>query len=338
MLKFEPYYPLLSSQEILNTIKQENIFNIVIKENINLIDKYIAPYREDNNAGCYFEEYDNKLYFVDWADFNNIHKDCFDFIGKCYNLDFIGTLEFITNYFKVEHSGNFKSNINIVKKTIGDKIDRPILIAKRDFNDKDKSFWLPYGITRSQLIEDNVFPITAYSSVSKKGSEFVINCSDIAYAYTEFKNRIKIYRPTNSEYKWYTNCTQNDVGNYFNLPNNGDLLIITKSYKDCRVLRNLGLIAVWFQNEGQVPNQLILKDLVDRFNKIIVWFDNDSTGLGSSQMVSSLLNSIKSDKSRTITLPPVLLKQHIKDPSDFIKVFGRIKLENFINKTLKKLN
>jgi len=53
MLKFEPYYPLLSSQEILNTIRQEDIFNIVIKENINLIDKYIAPYREDNNAGCY---------------------------------------------------------------------------------------------------------------------------------------------------------------------------------------------------------------------------------------------------------------------------------------------
>ena len=41
MLKFEPYYPLLSSQEILNTIKQENIFNIVIKENINLIDNHI---------------------------------------------------------------------------------------------------------------------------------------------------------------------------------------------------------------------------------------------------------------------------------------------------------
>ena len=60
MLKFEPYYPLLSSQEILNTIRQEDIFNIVIKENINLIDKYIAPYREDNNAGCYFEEYNNK--------------------------------------------------------------------------------------------------------------------------------------------------------------------------------------------------------------------------------------------------------------------------------------
>ena len=194
MLQFKPYYPLLSSQEILNTIKQEDIFNIVIKENINLIDKYVAPYREDNNAGCYFEKYDNKLYFVDWADFNNIHKDCFNFIGKCYNLDFIGTLEFITNYFKVEHGGNFKSNVNVIKKPISDKIDRPILIAKRNFNNKDKSFWLPYGITRSQLIEDNVFPITAYSSVNKKGSEFVINCSDIAYAYTEFKNRIKFQR------------------------------------------------------------------------------------------------------------------------------------------------
>jgi hypothetical protein len=334
MLQFKPYYPPLSSEEILNTIKEEDIFSIVIKEDINLIDKYIAPYREDNNAGCYFEEYQNRLYFIDWADFNNVQKNCFAFISKCYNLDFLGTLEFITNYFKIEQEGELKRDIIITKKTISSKIDRPIFIAKRDFNDKDKSFWLPYGITRKQLLEDNVFPITAYSSVSKKGNVFIINCYDIAYAYTEFKDRIKIYRPKNSEYKWYTNCTQNDVGNFNNLPSSGELLIITKSYKDCRVLRNLGLVTIWFQNEGQIPNQLILKDLVKRFKKIVVWFDNDSTGIGSSQMISSLLNSIVPNKSKSITLPPILLRQNIKDPSDFIKSFGKNKLEEFVNKKL----
>ena len=331
MLQFKMYYPPLSLKEILNTIREEDIFNIVIKEEINLIDKYIAPYREDNNPGCYFEEYNGRLYFIDWADFQNVHKDCFNFIGRCYNLDFLGTLKFITNYFKLNRVGDLKRDIikTTKKSTVSNK---DILIAKRDFNSRDKSFWLPYGITRKQLEEDKVFPITAYSSVSKKGNEFVINCPDIAYAYTDFKgNRIKIYRPTNSEYKWYTNCTQNDVGNYFNLPDKGDLLIITKSYKDYRVLRNLGLTAVWLQNEGQIPNQLILKDLINRFKEIIVWFDNDPTGLGSSQMINSLLNSIVPNKSKTITLPPILLKQHIKDPSDFIKAFGRKQLEKFIN-------
>ena len=337
MLQLKMYYPPLSLQEILDTIKEEDIFNIVLDEEIDLNRKYLAPYREDNNAGCYFDKTNGKLLFIDWADFSNTHKDCFDFIGRCYNLDLSGTLEFITNYFKVDKKGD--NPIIKTKKTYSSNYssERTILIAKRDFNNRDKSFWLPYGINRKQLEEDSVFPITAYSSVSKRGNEFVINCPDIAYAYTDFKdNKIKIYRPTNSEYKWYTNCTQNDVGNYFKLPEKGDLLVITKSYKDCRVLRNLGLIAVWFQNEGQVPNQLILKDLTNRFEKIIVWFDNDATGLGSSQMVNSILNSISPNKSKVITLPPILLKQHIKDPSDFIKVFGKQKLEEFINLKILK--
>ena len=42
---------------------------------------------------------------------------------------------------------------------------------------------------------------------------------------------------------------------------------ITKSYKDCRVLRNLGLNSIWLQNEVAIPSRNIFEDLCKRFKR-----------------------------------------------------------------------
>ena len=56
----------LSPEQILKEISQEEIFGLFIDKEI-IADKkgatYVAPYRNDSNPDCYFEEYEGKLFF-----------------------------------------------------------------------------------------------------------------------------------------------------------------------------------------------------------------------------------------------------------------------------------
>src|SRR4029077_4179226 len=97
---------------------------------------------------------------------------------------------------------------------------------------------------------------------------------------------------------------ENDVGNYNNLPPEGELLIITKSYKDHRVLRNVGYNnVIWFQNEGCIPDRWILNNLVRRFKRIIVLFDSDYSGTMAAIKLCNILNVIRGEASVMRQLP-----------------------------------
>ena len=152
------------------------------------------------------------------------------------------------------------------------------------------------------------------------------------YAYTDFKDgRIKIYRPYGtSESKWFTNCTQNDIGGIDSVIFSSKDLLITKSYKDYRVVKNLSINTVWFQNEGMIPNATILKFLCKKFKRIIIWFDNDEAGIRAAKLVASHIQSLFPGKVVIcIHLDVDLLKEGIKDPSDLEAKKGKEKLINF---------
>lgn len=326
-------YISLSPEQILSIVSEKDIFHLFIKEEI-ITDKgalYKAPYRNDEHPDCYFEEFDNKLYFVDFADIPQ-SKNCFSFIQKCTNLNFRDSLQYIIKHLNLGKGNNpireettLKENKVVEVRKI--KKDRVITFLPRKFNYKDMKFWSQYEISRQNLEEDKVIPIDLYKSTSRKGEPFVIKPLDIMYAYTDFdNNKVKIYRPYgNKEEKWFTNCTQNDIGNVDNLPISGDQLIISKSYKDCRVLRNQGLNVVWFQNEGMIPAPTLLVSLCKRFKSIIVWFDNDKAGIKSAKLVVSHINSLFPGKAKAIHL-----EGEQKDPSDYLAKKGKKELLKFL--------
>ena len=134
--------------------------------------------------------------------------------------------------------------------------------------------------------------------------------------------------------RFLSNCTQNEIGGLEFLPDSGKNLIITKSYKDYRVLKNQGLNVIWFQNEGMTPNKPILVELCKRFTYITVFFDNDETGIRESKKISELLNSYKG-KAGQMYLPQALLHKGVKDPSDFYSKYGKELLIQFLEQ--KKL-
>lgn len=331
----------LNEEEILKRISQEEIIEMVLGYKPILYQWIKSPIRRDNKPGARFENWRGKLFFIDFAD-NPTHRVAIRFVADYYNITWFETLKIINKHFELGLGDHNEDDILEPKPIVYNQIEQAhykgqdkervvITYRPRPLDLRDKGYWNPYQITKAQLMEDDVYAVVWYKFYSfNKKQWIVLRPRDICYAYTEWHERIKIYRPFFEKQRFTTNCSENDIGNLKNLPISGRDLIITKSYKDCRVLRNQGLITIWLQNEGCVPDQAILIDLCERFDNIWIWFDNDDPGIQAAFKITNIINKLYPDKALPIYLPQSLLAFHIKDPSDLTKK-SENDLKQFIN-------
>jgi hypothetical protein len=322
-----PYYSdnlnrrgFISKESILNLVSQEAIFELVFKFTPQEYDYVVSPLRKDKTPGCWFSYHTNGvLYFIDFAH-TRTHSDCFNIIQDFFKFpNFYLTLEYIHKTLIQGKEGLELINVKEeVKKVTKEKVK--LLIEARQFNVADRDFWWQYEIKKAHLIEDRVFPVQKLFALNTKSGSHIIDCKDIAYSYNDFpESRKKVYFPLREgKRRFLTNCTKNDVGGINSLVSYGNELIITKSYKDYRVLKNNGKNVVWFQNEGMIPKDSILDSLIRPFSSIIVWFDNDSPGIIASEKVKNHINTFVSGKAKNLWLPERCLEQGITDPSDCI--------------------
>ena len=329
------YQPSINQEFILQRYSQEEIFRFLLGEEI-FIGKYyyFAPYRRDKTPGCFFNYYKNYLYFVDFANTPS-HFNCFQLWSLLYDIDIDLVPEAIYNSIESLDPSTIKGKRlkeNFTKPTITPKPKNPtiITILPRTFIVEDKTYWAQYGITSAQLKSDKVIPVSAFKVETNK--IFCQKPQTLCYAYTDFENNHKkIYQPYGSKHeKWITNCNKNDIGQIKNLTSIPDQLIISKSYKDCRVLRNHNFASVWFQNEGQCPEEELLVSLLKGVKKIRIFFDNDHTGLTKSAELSQKIQALGYE-AKPMALPEFLLKQHIKDISDLYSAKGQTEVLNFLN-------
>ena len=315
----------LSKEKILSLVSEEEIFELVFKFKPEVGEFVTSPFRRDSTPRCFFN-YCNfgKLRFYDYGNSgeNAFHPDCFDAVKLYFNLqNFYDTLVFIHNklikgVIIIDNNKNFvvKEKVKVEKKEI------KIMFDKKEWDLNDKLFWQPYGISKANLIEDKVFATNRAFVLNTRTGSHVIDYKSPTYVYTDFENgRKKLYSPFSpKEKKFLTNCTENDIGGINYLNSYDKNLIITKSYKDYRVLKNADKNVIWFQNEGMLPKREILSTLV-KCHYITVWFDNDQTGIKASCKISDKLNSIAFGKAKALHLPEKLLQKNVKDPSDLRK-------------------
>ena len=146
------------------------------------------------------------------------------------------------------------------------------------------------------------------------------------YAYKIF-DKFKIYRPYSlyRKDKWRTNCSTIDVQGFEQLPENGDLLIITKSLKDVMVLYKLGYNAVALQSENDKLNYKIYQNLSERFKRIVILFDNDEPGILNAEIFSERYG---------IPYTFIPISEKIKDISDYIHYHGIDSAKNLMKNLL----
>lgn len=332
----------ISKSKILERVTEEQIFAIVFGFEPKA-DQYVtSPFRVDRSANCWFKYYEssNKLKFVDFAsqvvirNKTMINMDCFDCVSIYYKLSFKKTLQFIYNKLikgKELPLIPFKPKVKVFEV----KAEKEVIIniTPRPFKSSDGLFWKPYGVTREQLVEDGVFPLSKYELTTYKIGKKTIRCKTPTYAYTDFiQNRKKIYSPYSDKKhgKFITNCSAEDVGGFQSMKHYSRITIITSSYKDYRVLKNCGLNVVWFQSEKMIPNEDVLKIIINRCEYIHVFYDNDEAGIQGATTLTNVINNICPGKASYFHLPFALKLQNITDPSDFRKKYGQEELLKFL--------
>lgn len=159
---------------------------------------------------------------------------------------------------------------------------RLVQILTKPWDKYSLEYWHAYGIDRTVLDRFNVLNVRAFY-VDKLLTGRATKDNPI-FGYWLPSNNIKIYRPLhpNREKKWYGNTCVNDIFGYNALPEQGKLLIITKSLKDVMVLYTLGFNAVAPQSETTKIPVNVLTELKNRFDYVILFYDNDLPGMQAS--------------------------------------------------------
>lgn len=285
-----------------------------------------SPFRNDTHPSwSIFRSNVGRLMWKDFATGDS--GDSVKFVQTLFDLTYKQTLQKIWDDLIKDHGlrpiprkVQSAEKISIPKTIIG--------IKRKYFTKADDEYWGQYGINRNTLKHFNVYPIETFWTNDKPGTLTYSPTSPL-YAYKIY-DKFKIYKPyaSNRANKWRNNCSSFDMQGLEQLPETGELLIITKSLKDVMVLYDHGYIAVAPQSEQSPIPKSIMENLKSRFKKIIIFFDYDEGGLQGAKKLSEKYD-----------IPSIFIPLHYleiygaKDISDFKKEMG----ENKTSKLLKEL-
>ena len=272
------YEFLLNKATILEYVKQEEIFSFYLKEDVNTIDKYRNITRKgDEHPSCFFRysEKTKVLHFYDKADVN---LDCFSFVQKLFKISYRKALVKIYEDIVIglnkeklpiddsDEEGEFESkkNTNTLK------------IKSRDFSKWELKKWIKGGIDVTQK-KLNDFGIYATETIWE--NNYVLDNLKNTFTYIEYGTVTQVYFPLakNTNRRRFISVLSH-LGNLNNIPVKGELLVITKSKKDCFYLSLFGIPSVYIMNESITLESSLFEKLKQRFPHIVFLFDNDRAG------------------------------------------------------------
>lgn len=320
----------LDKNKILKYVSEEDIYRMVFGFRPEQYQYVTSPLRVDRHPGCWFEKTSYGLVFRDFS-YRNRPLDCFDVVQDYFKLPtFYATLKFIKDALidGKQLDERYSTYIPVTDRRV------EIQCESRRFKKGDATYWKSFQISKQNLIDDKVFPVNRCQIFNSKSGDVDFRVRTLAYVYADFNdNRKKIYFPKrNKGQKFLTNCKKDDIGNINDLVPYGKQLIITKSYKDCRVVRNQGKSAIWIQNEGMIPSNRILVPIIKRFEKVSVFYDNDKTGIEASIKLSQLINKHFPSKSSPMWLNTNYIQQGISDPAELIYHQGKRELNQVLDR------
>jgi len=265
-----------------------NIKNYISEKN--LLENYIgqlkpicSPFRKDKHPTITFREVGDKVFWKDWS--TGERGDAFDFVAKLEytDRDNVGTIIF--DKFK---NGFQKINLNKPTKKRSSSVIN-YAVETREFNTQDLEYWNQFNINESILKFYEVYAIKYLFIQAPETNLYYKKIDDEPYCYGYKFTNWKIYKPySDKEEKWRFFGSSDEIEGWKQLPESGDLLIITKSLKDIMTLYSYGIASVSFQGECSIPNEEIINELKQRFKTIVILYDNDETGVKFSEIISEM--------------------------------------------------
>lgn len=272
----------------------------------------------------YYDVSSNSYKFKDFSSGNQ--GDCIELVQKLFNLNTRGqAISKIINDYQ-EFILNNKTSIDI-KFQHHDKF-KVTDYEIRHWNNLDEGYWTDYKISSDILSNYEVHPLS-YFTMSKEnldGSLKEIKFSK-PYLYGYFRENgdlYKIYQPKVSVKKFIK--VKNYIQGSDQLDYKSKYLIITSSLKDLMVFNQLSIQnieAIAPDSENTMINDIKMKELKDKYEKIIVLFDFDDPGKEAAEKYK-----------KKYGLKYILLPLE-KDLSDSVKEHGITKVRNLLFETLK---
>lgn len=307
--------PVVNKDFVRQYVSDIDVFRYYYRPDLKARILYPSPFRSEEKPS--FNIFHGR-YCLMFKDFGSGQSgDCFRFVAVLHNItdaeairkvakdfgiiDEEGYLEYSdyapaqTTRFEEEHKTEFK-------------------IYKREFTYNDETFWRQFGIFKQTLDMYGVFPVEQVYSNTGRGFKLTACYSKNKPVYCyPLENGYKIYCPYH-EIKWRFNGDATSIEGFKQLKES-DVVFWTKSLKDVMVFREFGYEAFSLAGERTIhpeENELV-QWLLSRYKRVLVWFDNDATGIESMKRLNNLYNL------ETYHIP----KQFIsKDISDFVRDHG----------------
>jgi hypothetical protein len=262
----------LHTSVILSKITEYDIFRHYCPNFKEVGEKFCSDLREDNSPTVSITLWNNKLLYKDFGR-DNHSFDCFSYVSFKYGLNFIETLSVISNDFGLGLASKTSQSVAITygKKTFVPKLKTIIKVKFRAWDKQDASYWGSFCISKQLLTTFGVYPIEYYWI-----NETRFKCNTLSYVFC-FNSGYKIYRPFETEFKWFSNTNKETIQGYNQLPANGEIVFLTSSLKDVMCLEVLGYPSVALQSEMCMPDEKTIQSLNERFKQIVVLYDNDYT-------------------------------------------------------------
>lgn len=316
----------LNYEKLVKEISPYDIYSYYLG-NINVGKITNSPFRKDespsfgifikSNGTLAFNDYllggGNCVKFVEMME-NCDWRDAYHILNHRYNLGYITFPS--NNLIPLTR----KKEVVITNRRNFEKEEIWISIKLRSWSLEDKNYWGDkYEIKLETLKKFNVFPISKFWINYK-----CFHSDRLSYAYRFDKNVYKIYQPNRKteNFKWVSNIKDKNIyQGEKQLPVSGDILFITSSLKDVMVLYEAGYSAIAPHTEHQILSEDKYQELSKRFNRIVVFYDNDNAGKVHAQKMVDLFNI------DSIYVPE---EKDIKDPSDYVEKYNLKKLKKWI--------
>lgn len=312
---------------ILSHLSQEEIFGFYMGTKIVIGELYKSPLRNDRRPTCGFRYSKNGSGILYMRDFSgHFWGSCFDMVMKMYGLSYGEALEKIAMDFRLQERESV-SYSKVLDVSTTERKHTSIRIRIRPFQEFDLKYWAQFGISDKVLGLYNVYACECVFVNGRKVYDFEYH-KELAFAYRMAKGEYKIYFPERREDRFL--CNTLILQGYAQLPETGNLLVITKSMKDVMLFREFNIYAVSGTSESTPISDEVIEDLKRRFKMVVSLYDFDYTGVTGA-------NKLKRDHG----IPYLFFtngrfgtRNYMqKDLTDFYKMFGRMELLDLIHKS-----
>lgn len=301
----------LTKENVLAQVDSYELLNYYLKPfhnygNLKEGQHISNPFISEKQKTPSFNIYHSALGLWRYKDFaTRDDGDVFELIMRLRSCEFYEALETINQ----DHHLNLGSSNTCEDFTLDLAI----------WTEQSLHYWKQFGIDQNVLNRFKVKPIKSYIRTLKNGELMTVesSSSDPIYAYEIEKDCYKVYRPLNAKYKfsWLGNKPSEYVYGLDRLPLKGEEVYLTGGEKDVLSLSSIGKFAICLNSETALPSKKLIEVLKSRFNKIVVLYDLDETGLKQSEKLC------KSFGLTQLILPDVLKEKGGKDISDYFR-FG----------------